>query len=296
MSIVYTCLALYVGHSLHPQPSDFANQSSLEAYYHRLRAEHLQTKMNTTVTFTPPPGRRDPGPPPPPPDLQPIIDKTAEYVARNSDDFERTVLERHCGDPKFGFLNPWDQYYPYYKFRLAMNKEKAAEEALAVIKSNHRRKKENQFGKQVQKLSGNGAVSFKLQPKKSAVLETDAVDLGPPAEEDEGEEEEGEEGATPVICQQEDMYGGGHQGMYGVDGTVYHHTQQPMGYHGGHAHYTSEGMVYSGNGEVGEEGEEVPPTKRAKINAEIDVMDNKVQVSSLLSIDRIAQCVLFLFL
>ena len=282
---LYVC----VGCSLHPQPSDFASQSNLEAYYLRLRADHLQSKMapvaSATVTFTPPPGRRDPGPPPPPPDLQPIIDKTAEYVARNSEGFERTVLERHCGDPKFGFLNPWDQYYPYYKFRLHMNKEKAAEEALAAMKSNRRQRGEAQWGKQVQKLSHIGSVSFKLTPKKKrTVLETGVVDLGPPAEDEEEEEEEGD---NPVIMQQEgiqNVYVGGRGGeeddLYGADGGAYQTVVQ-MYYGSGHAHYTSEGMAYSGNGELVEEGEGAPPTKRAKKNADIAVMDNKVQVSAL---------------
>ena len=282
-------LCVCVGCSLHPQPSDFASQSNLEAYYLRLRADHLQSKMapvaSATVTFTPPPGRRDPGPPPPPPDLQPIIDKTAEYVARNSEGFERTVLERHCGDPKFGFLNPWDQYYPYYKFRLHMNKEKAAEEALAAMKSNRRQRGEAQWGKQVQKLSHIGSVSFKLTPKKKrTVLETGVVDLGPPAEDEEEEEEEGD---NPVIMQQEgiqNVYVGGRGGeeddLYGADGGAYQTVVQ-MYYGSGHAHYTSEGMAYSGNGELVEEGEGAPPTKRAKKNADIAVMDNKVQVSAL---------------
>ena len=289
------CACVCVGYTLHPQASDFSSQSSLEAYYHRLRADHLQSKQLATgscsagTNFPPPSGRRDPGPPPPPPDIQPIIDKTAEYVARNSDDFERTVLERHCGDPKFGFLNPWNQFYPYYKFRLQLNKERAAKEALGGMERDLRQRLEAQWGKQVQKLSQTGAVSFKLQSRKRTAVEIEAADLHG----EEEEEEEVEEGQSnlgdPREDQQETIYmlaGGGQESgqLEGGPGCQQEKTAAQM-YHGDQVHYSAEGMVYNGNGEEveEEEGGVVPPAKRSKTAADEStvVMDNKVQVCQL---------------
>ncbi|XP_032661868.1 splicing factor, suppressor of white-apricot homolog isoform X6 [Chelonoidis abingdonii] len=52
---------------------------------------------------------------PPPPDIQPVIDKLAEYVARNGIKFETSVRAKN--DLRFEFLQPWHQYNPYYEFK-----------------------------------------------------------------------------------------------------------------------------------------------------------------------------------
>uniref|UniRef100_L7MZQ4 Splicing factor, suppressor of white-apricot homolog n=2 Tax=Anolis carolinensis TaxID=28377 RepID=L7MZQ4_ANOCA len=52
---------------------------------------------------------------PPPPDIQPVIDKLAEYVARNGIKFETSVRSKN--DPRFEFLQPWHQYNAYYEFK-----------------------------------------------------------------------------------------------------------------------------------------------------------------------------------
>jgi hypothetical protein len=52
---------------------------------------------------------------PPPPDLQPIIDKMAEYVARNGTDFENTVKNKN--DVRFEFLNEGHVFFTYYTFK-----------------------------------------------------------------------------------------------------------------------------------------------------------------------------------
>ncbi|XP_075073418.1 splicing factor, suppressor of white-apricot homolog isoform X2 [Mixophyes fleayi] len=52
---------------------------------------------------------------PPPPDIQPVIDKLAQYVARNGIKFETSV--RAKSDSRFEFLQPWHQYNPYYEFK-----------------------------------------------------------------------------------------------------------------------------------------------------------------------------------
>lgn len=52
---------------------------------------------------------------PPPPDIQPVIDKLAQYVARNGLKFETSVRAKN--DSRFEFLQPWHQYNPYYEFK-----------------------------------------------------------------------------------------------------------------------------------------------------------------------------------
>lgn len=52
---------------------------------------------------------------PPPPDIQPVIDKLAEYVARNGLKFETSVRAKN--DQRFEFLQPWHQYNAYYEFK-----------------------------------------------------------------------------------------------------------------------------------------------------------------------------------
>uniref|UniRef100_A0A8C5QAL8 Splicing factor, suppressor of white-apricot homolog n=1 Tax=Leptobrachium leishanense TaxID=445787 RepID=A0A8C5QAL8_9ANUR len=52
---------------------------------------------------------------PPPPDIQPVIDKLAQYVARNGIKFETSVQAKN--DSRFDFLQSWHQYNPYYEFK-----------------------------------------------------------------------------------------------------------------------------------------------------------------------------------
>ncbi|KAM7145290.1 splicing factor, suppressor of white-apricot homolog isoform 4-T4 [Macrochelys suwanniensis] len=109
-------------------------------YYSALPAG--MTVSSTGVTSIPPPPGTTPPPPPdttdsnsgltsttpaastiapvvaiipPPPDIQPVIDKLAEYVARNGIKFETSVRAKN--DLRFEFLQPWHQYNPYYEFK-----------------------------------------------------------------------------------------------------------------------------------------------------------------------------------
>ncbi|GCB60934.1 hypothetical protein scyTo_0014252 [Scyliorhinus torazame] len=52
---------------------------------------------------------------PPPPDIQPVIDKLADYVSRNGTKFETSVRDKN--DTRFEFLQPWHQYNAYYEFK-----------------------------------------------------------------------------------------------------------------------------------------------------------------------------------
>ena len=45
-------------------------------------------------------------------DLRPVIDRLAEYVAKNGGEFETGIKEKQ--DPRFDFLNHWNMYHAYY--------------------------------------------------------------------------------------------------------------------------------------------------------------------------------------
>jgi hypothetical protein len=103
------------------------------------------------------------GPAPPPPDVQPIADKTAEYVAKNGSDFGRTVILKHLDDRRFDFLHPWNQYHAYYKMKLKMAREEI----------------EKNKPLNLQLLNAQGGVSFKLanKPVSTIQLPIGVVDL-----------------------------------------------------------------------------------------------------------------------
>ncbi|XP_044099494.1 splicing factor, suppressor of white-apricot homolog isoform X2 [Neovison vison] len=110
-------------------------------YYSTLPAGvAVPSSTGVTTTAPPPPGTTPPPPPttaetssgvtstittsalapvaaiiPPPPDIQPVIDKLAEYVARNGLKFETSVRAKN--DQRFEFLQPWHQYNAYYEFK-----------------------------------------------------------------------------------------------------------------------------------------------------------------------------------
>uniref|UniRef100_A0A480XSG3 Splicing factor, suppressor of white-apricot homolog n=2 Tax=Sus scrofa TaxID=9823 RepID=A0A480XSG3_PIG len=111
-------------------------------YYSTLPAGvAVSSSAGVTATAPPPPGTTPPPPPttaetssgvtsttittsalapvaaiiPPPPDIQPVIDKLAEYVARNGLKFETSVRAKN--DQRFEFLQPWHQYNAYYEFK-----------------------------------------------------------------------------------------------------------------------------------------------------------------------------------
>ncbi|XP_008572846.1 PREDICTED: splicing factor, suppressor of white-apricot homolog isoform X4 [Galeopterus variegatus] len=111
-------------------------------YYSTLPAGvTVSSSPGATTTAPPPPGTTPPPPPttaesssgatstttttsalapvatiiPPPPDIQPVIDKLAEYVARNGLKFETSVRAKN--DQRFEFLQPWHQYNAYYEFK-----------------------------------------------------------------------------------------------------------------------------------------------------------------------------------
>ncbi|KAJ7308257.1 hypothetical protein JRQ81_008783 [Phrynocephalus forsythii] len=69
--------------------------------------------------------------PPPPPPLPPppedqellnVIDKLAQFVARNGPEFEKMTMEKQKENPKFSFLFGGD-FYGYYKYKLALEQQ-----------------------------------------------------------------------------------------------------------------------------------------------------------------------------
>ncbi|KAI6669476.1 hypothetical protein NL676_004361 [Syzygium grande] len=55
----------------------------------------------------------------PPPDIRNIVDKTAQFVAKNGPEFERRIIANNAGNAKFNFLNSSDPYHAYYQHRLS---------------------------------------------------------------------------------------------------------------------------------------------------------------------------------
>ncbi|GMH40484.1 hypothetical protein BSKO_08388 [Bryopsis sp. KO-2023] len=55
----------------------------------------------------------------PPPDIRAIVDKTAQFVARNGMEFEKRILANEKNNLKFNFLLPNDPYNMYYKTKIA---------------------------------------------------------------------------------------------------------------------------------------------------------------------------------
>ena len=47
-----------------------------------------------------------------------IVEKTAQFVARNGPEFEARILEKEANNPKFGFLVPQNPYHAFYRKRV----------------------------------------------------------------------------------------------------------------------------------------------------------------------------------
>ena len=181
-----------------------------QAYYHHPvdGVSQYDGSTHSAPPYAPPP------PPLPPPDILPVVTKTAEYVAKNGDAFERTVLERHAGDPRFGFLNPWDKSHAYYQMLKQQHKHRLAYEAYSSqmgwnqnpgmgqgVQSSEVNK-ENTVSEptNLQRLSESGTVSFKLQPKATKTFDPSSlVDLGTSEDAGEAPDQLGE-GQTSVDC------------------------------------------------------------------------------------------------
>lgn len=140
-------------------------------------------------------------PTPPPPDMQPIIDKTAAYVAKNGPSFEKTVLEKHVGDPRFDFLSPWSRYHSYYQAKVQEGRQRLSQGVPEVggnTNDGGKPAEEKTASANLQRLS-HGAVRFTIAPKPVRTVQP-GVDLG---EEEEEEEEDIPEAKRPRTEQEE---------------------------------------------------------------------------------------------
>ena len=54
----------------------------------------------------------------PPPEIRAVVDKTAQFVARNGKSFEQKILEKEGKSAKFNFLKAHDPYNAYYEFKI----------------------------------------------------------------------------------------------------------------------------------------------------------------------------------
>lgn len=65
----------------------------------------------------------------PPPDTRAVVDKTAQWVARNGKSFEQRILSSEEGkSSKFNFMKPGDPYNAYYEHRIRQFEEGKGEE------------------------------------------------------------------------------------------------------------------------------------------------------------------------
>ncbi|KAE8661478.1 putative splicing factor 3A subunit 1 [Hibiscus syriacus] len=55
----------------------------------------------------------------PPPDIRNIVDKTAQFVAKNGPEFEKRIIANNANNVKFNFLTSSDPYHSYYQHRLS---------------------------------------------------------------------------------------------------------------------------------------------------------------------------------
>ena len=101
---------------------------------------------------------------PPPPNIQTIVDKMAEYVAKNGDAFERTVIERNASDPRFDFLKPGNEFHVYYTTVKLIQISKLKES-----------EKHDQAAEKIHSLKPDGKVGFSLTASKP--LQASKVDL-----------------------------------------------------------------------------------------------------------------------
>ena len=71
----------------------------------------------------------------PPPDLRPVIDKTAEFVARNGVAFEAKIREQERLNPKFAFLQADDAYNSYFRMQIRAAAERSHGDTRAAASS-----------------------------------------------------------------------------------------------------------------------------------------------------------------
>ena len=118
-----------------------------------------------------------------------VIDKTAEFVAKVGDDFEKKVTAQQAGQPKFAFLNAGNPYRKYYEMRIAELREgkdaskPALPKALLDLKAKDEEKRKK---REERKMLGDGLVVeypapppflFKLDHPPIAFIDSDIIKI-----------------------------------------------------------------------------------------------------------------------
>eukprot|EP00227_Mantoniella_beaufortii_P014655 CAMPEP_0197580024 /NCGR_PEP_ID=MMETSP1326-20131121/3912_1 /TAXON_ID=1155430 /ORGANISM="Genus nov. species nov., Strain RCC2288" /LENGTH=321 /DNA_ID=CAMNT_0043143659 /DNA_START=188 /DNA_END=1149 /DNA_ORIENTATION=+ len=105
----------------------------------------------------------------PPPDIRAIVDKTAQFVARNGPEFEKRILGSEKNNTKFNFLLTSDPYNAYYKSKIAAFQEEAAggdAAAVAAKAAEAAAAAALASGQVVLKATGNAKATVLAAPKK----------------------------------------------------------------------------------------------------------------------------------
>lgn len=129
---------------------------------------------------------------PPPPDIQPVIDKLAEYVARNGLKFEASVRAKK--DTRFDFLQSWHQYNAYYEFKKNYFLQKEGKALVESVTTNEDKLQSDDSASEANLSKASFApISFAIKPKENDMLhlEKNRVRLDDDSDEDKLLEEEG---------------------------------------------------------------------------------------------------------
>ncbi|XP_034048999.1 splicing factor, suppressor of white-apricot homolog isoform X2 [Thalassophryne amazonica] len=132
---------------------------------------------------------------PPPPDIQPVIDKLAEYVARNGLKFEASVRAKN--DPRFEFLQSWHQYNTYYEFKknYFMHKEGKGFPENEAVDDDDTLQSDTSMKEHKLNKASFAPISFAIKAKENDMLplEKNRVRLDDDSDEDKLLQEEGVE-------------------------------------------------------------------------------------------------------
>ena len=110
----------------------------------------------------------------PPPDLRAIVDKTAQFIAKNGEHFEKRILSNEKDNSKFKFLSDKDPYNAYYRSKIEEIRTPPARE-LPSDEKNASGSGERKEAAQVPRAKGAAAPTVVLkqddQVKKSVVVD-----------------------------------------------------------------------------------------------------------------------------
>nr|CDS34449.1 splicing factor arginine:serine rich 8 [Hymenolepis microstoma] len=112
----------------------------------------------------------------PPADLRSIIDKMAEYVARNGDEFQNVVKSKKQDDPRFAFLQTGHIHHDYYivkkkEFAAKFHKSEQESDAKSSPMLNTSESKNQEVKEETSPLSSsvkNKSISFRLAKSSSS--------------------------------------------------------------------------------------------------------------------------------